>query len=347
MAAIKNVGKGAVEEIVRARDKDGKFESIEDFASRVSTRTVNRKTWDSLAKAGAFDGFHPRDHILHNMDKILAFGSKFQKDVSSGQGDLFGGSLKEMSRLEIDKPPHVTPEREQLLWERELLGLYLSKHPLEPYRVYLSEQVAPLSKLSVEMDGAKVEVGGLVTTVREIVTKKGQKMAFVGIEDFEGEIEMIVFPGIYSDKSELFVPDTVLKVSGKLNSKDRDGKDTSELKMLIDDASQLSEEDVEGYKSTGKKINLPRKKTKRVPEGYSRPLASKAERVYIRIEDPEDTQQLFKLKQTLNKHPGDSEAILVLGENKNAIRLPFKVNLENGLSKELHGFLDTDAVVIK
>lgn len=347
MAAIKNVGKGAVEEILRAREGGGKFASIEDFATRVSTRSVNRKTWDSLARAGAFDSFHPRDHILHNLDKILAYGSKIQKDVDSGQADLFGGSLQDMSRLEMDKPPQITPEREQLLWERELLGLYLSNHPLEPYRVYLDEQVAPIAKLNVDMDGAKVEVGGLVTTVREIVTKKGQKMAFVGIEDFEGELEMIIFPGIYSDKTELFVPDTVIKVSGKLNSKDRDGKDTGELKILVDDASILSEADIKGYKSSGKKVSLPRKKPKRVPEGYSRPLESKKERVFIRLEDSEDTQQLFKLKQTLNKFPGDSEAILVLGENKNALRLPFKVDASPELTKELKEFLSEEAVVVK
>ncbi len=347
MVAIKNVGKGAVEEILRARDEGGKFASIEDFATRVSARFVNRKTWDSLIRSGAFDSFHPRDHILHSMDKILAFGSKVQKDTASGQADLFGGSLQKMSRLEIDKPPQVTPEREQLLWERELLGLYLSKHPLEPYRTYLDEQVAPISKLSVDMDGAKVEVGGLVTTVREITTKKGQKMAFVGIEDFEGELEMIIFPGIYSDKSDLFVPDMVLKVSGKLNSKDRDGKDIGELKILVDDAALLSEEDIQGYKSSGKKVRLPQKKTKRVPQGYSRPLQNKSQRVFIRIEDSQDTQQLFKLKQTLNKHPGDSEAILVLGESKNAIKLPFRVSLDDGLTKELREFLSDAAVVVK
>jgi len=347
MAAIKNVGKGAVEEILRAREEGGKFASVEDFATRVSTRSVNRKTWDSLARAGAFDGFHPRDHILHNLDKILAYGSKIQKEVGSGQADLFGGSLQEMSSLEMDKPPQITPEREQLLWERELLGLYLSNHPLEPYRVYLDEQVAPIAKLNVDMDGAKVEVGGLVTTVREIVTKKGQKMAFVGIEDFEGELEMIIFPGVYSDKIELFVPDTVIKVSGKLNSKDRDGKDTGELKILVDDASILSEADIKEYKSSGKKVRLPRKKPKRVPEGYSRPLESKRKRVFIRLEDSEDTQQLFKLKQTLNKHPGDSEAVLVLGENKNALRLPFKVEASTELTKELQEFLGEEAVVVK
>lgn len=347
MVGIKNVGRGAVEEILRAREEGGKFESIEDFATRVSTRLVNRKSWESLAKAGAFDGFHPRDHILHNMDKILAFGAKVQKEEESGQGDLFGGSLKEMSRLELDKPPSLTPEREQLQWERELLGIYLSNHPLEKYRLYLEEQVVPISKLSLDMDGSNVEIGGIVTTSREIVTKKGQKMAFVGIEDFAGDLEMVVFPGVYSEKTELFAPDTIVKVSGKLNSKDREGKDTGELKLLVDDVARLTDEDVKDYKATGKKARLPRKKTKRVPEGFSRPLETKRERVFIRIEDAEDTQSLFKLKQTLNKHPGDKEAILVIGENKNAVRLPFKVDTSNGLAAELKTFLAEDAVVIK
>jgi len=348
MAAIKNVGSGAVEEIIRAREEGGKFESIEDFASRVSTRIVNRKTWESLAKSGAFDDFHPRDHILHNMDRILAFGSKSQKDINNGQSDLFGSSLKEMMSLDMEKPPSMTTEKEQLQWERELLGLYLSNHPLEPYRIYLDEQVSPISKLTVEMDGAKVEIGGIVTTCREIMTKKGQKMAFVGIEDFAGELEMIVFPGVYNDNSGLFEPDAIIKVSGKLNAKDKDGRDSGVLKLLVDDVSRLGEKDIESYKSTGKRVRIPRKKPKRsVPEGYSRPLNTKSERVFIRIEDTENTQQLFKLKQVLNKHPGAHEAILVLGEKKNAVKLPFKVDISNGLEKELKDLLDNEAVVIK
>jgi len=133
MLAIKNVGSGAVEEILRAR-ADSQFTSLEDFLTRVNYRVVNRKAMESLVKAGAFDCYVDRSTLLHNLDTVLAYANRVQKQASSGQTDLFGNvsdAAVERPKLELPPPAVPTDIHEQLVWERELLGLYLSQHPLE------------------------------------------------------------------------------------------------------------------------------------------------------------------------------------------------------------------------
>ena len=200
MAAIKGVGTGAVEEILRARE-DGPFESIADFAQRVSTRSVNRKAWESLVRAGAFDRLGDRSDILFNMDTILGYASKLQKERATNQADLFGGLAEAVALPEIalEAAPQKHSEKERLQWERELLGLYLSAHPLDRYDAYFEEQTVPLISLKPEHDKKAVVVGGVISSVRQIITKSGSKMAFVALEDKMGEGEVIVFPSLFEE----------------------------------------------------------------------------------------------------------------------------------------------------
>ena len=152
MAAVKGVGVGAVEEIIRARETDGPFKSVEDFAKRVSTSKVNRKAWESLVKAGAFDALGDRSDLLFNLDTILAFASKLQKEALSGQVDMFAalGGDKLMPSVELKASPVKYTSKEQLMWERELLGLYISAHPLDNYDAFFEEQTIPLAERSEE-----------------------------------------------------------------------------------------------------------------------------------------------------------------------------------------------------
>ncbi|NCU38776.1 DNA polymerase III subunit alpha, partial [Candidatus Saccharibacteria bacterium] len=225
MAAVKGVGVGAVEEILRAR-QEGVFSSIEDFASRVATNKVNRKAWESLVKSGAFDSLADRSDILFNLDEILAFGSKLQKEKLSGQEDLFSSLTDDTSvrsKLNLKPAPTKYTEREQLMWERELMGLYISAHPLDNYDAFFDEQVVSLSRMSPNIDGQTITIGGLVTAVRSIITKSGKKMAFVGIEDRTGEGEIIVFPNLYEEISASLEQDAIIRVVGKVSARDRDG----------------------------------------------------------------------------------------------------------------------------
>ena len=266
MAAVKGVGVGAVEEILRARDLDGKFKSVEDFAKRVSTKKFNRKAWESLIKTGAFDSMGDRSDLLFNLDTIVAFAQKTQKEAASGQTDLFGmlsdGGESVQSTMQLQPSPTKHTNKERLTWERELLGLYISAHPLDGYATYLSEQAQPLTQLVPEYDSRVMTIGGLVTTVRTIITKSGSKMAFVGIEDKFGEGEVIVFPNLYEQVGAKLVQDAVIRVTGKNSARDREGNLGDESKMIADEIVVISDDDLAGYESTGRAMDAPKMSAK-------------------------------------------------------------------------------------
>lgn len=356
MAAIKNVGIGAVEEILRARDSGGKFQSIKDFAMRVDSRIVNRKAMESLVKAGAFDRFATRSALLKNLDMIIGFSAKLHKEVENGQSDLFSGSLMsdDVVALDFDNSETEVPEREKLQWERELLGIYLSSHPLDPFAAYLRDQTMQIASLKPNMNGSAVEIGGIVTKTNEIITKNGQRMAFVSVEDLTGEVELIVFPSTYEELKNTLEADSIIRAKGKISTKDRSGHATEEVKVLVEEIVVLSQDDIRNYrpkakspepthstpssKSSSKKVSAQAKKTN----------SPDAKRLFIHVLDPDNHQELLRIKQTLNRHPGSTEAILVLGENnKSAVRLPFRVEVGKGVETELAEFLSEKCIALR
>jgi DNA polymerase III, alpha subunit len=371
MAAVKGVGIGAVEEIIRARDAGGLFKSVEDFAKRVNTSKVNRKAWESLIKAGAFDDLGDRSDLLFNLDAILAFASKLQKEALSGQVDMFAalGGDKLMPSIELKTAPVKHTPKEQLMWERELLGLYISAHPLDNYDAFFEEQTIPLRNCTPNIDGQQVTIGGLVSTVRTIVTKSGTKMAFVGLEDKTGESEVIVFPRLYEQFGDELQQDAVLKVSGKISARDRDGNMTDEAKMIADEISIVTDKELNEYQSHGRKMVTPTGraavKQKRYPKKAnagvtSGSVAAKTPKavtpvtpsvlktVYVKIANPNDHNSLLALKQLCGKYPGQNDIIMVLGGDKSrAIRLPFRVDAQHELHDGLVRILGDECVAIK
>jgi DNA polymerase-3 subunit alpha len=336
MAAIKNVGTGAVEEILRVRDSEGQFETLQDFFRKVNTRIVNRKALESLVKAGAFDRYGERSFLLHNIDVLLAFGSRIQKEQASGQTDLFGNAIEDDSvtikvELTLDKPPAIFSQHEQLVWERELLGLYLSQHPLQMFETFLGEHTVPLGTLTAAHDNRAVTIGGAIQDFREITTKNGKKMAFVKIEDLSHEIELILFPSMYQQTLGIWERDRVVLVRGKVNARDRDGNPTDDLKILVDDAREITPDQASAYQATGRKPKGPAKGKKILSTSVKPKPATTTTappRVYIRIEKSDDHQTLTTLRQTIDAHQGDTEVVLVVGPpaTKQVIRLPMKVS---------------------
>ncbi len=336
MNAVKNVGAGAVDEIVRARET-GRFNSMEDFIGAVNTRTVNRKALESLARAGAFDAFDDRSTLLHNMDLIVAYGQRLQKERSSGQTDLFGGVVDDVITakpvLKLDAPSAKHTPRELLAWERELLGLYLSQQPLEAFSHLLAEQTIPITTLKPEFDGKQVVIGGIIIESREITTKNGAKMAFVKIEDESAETELILFPSTYQQTVGLWERDRVVIVRGKVNAKDRDGNLTDEVKIMADDAREVTHEQASAYQPTGRKqreLKVSKKQTLKARVAAAkaeRDAPAKVQRLYVRLKSSEDHQLLIALKQIIDSETGDLEVVLVLGPDdaRQAIKLPGRV----------------------
>ena len=384
MSAVKGVGVGAVEEVLRARE-DGPFTSVEDFARRVSTSKFNRKAWESLIKSGAFDDMGDRSDLLFNLDSITSFASKLQKEAASGQTNLFGmlggdDAASVQSTLHLQKAPVKHDDKERLMWERELLGLYISAHPLDRYETYLSEQTQPLTQLVPEYDSRMMTVGGIISTVRTIVTKSGSKMAFVGIEDKFGEGEIIVFPNLYEKVGAKLVQDAVIRVSGKNSARDRDGNLGNESKLIADDIIAITDNDINGYESTGRKMDAPKisaavKKerreayrnqkngvspksavkndaTKPQSKAHSTPVnvapEIPASKLFVYIKDPNDHSRLVKMKSVCGENAGTTDVVLVLGEKeKSAMRLPFKVDANDNLLSQLKNTLGEECVVLK
>lgn len=384
MSAVKGVGVGAVEEVLRARE-DGPFTSVEDFARRVSTSKFNRKAWESLIKSGAFDDMGDRSDLLFNLDSITSFASKIQKEAASGQTNLFGmlggdDAASVQSTLHLQKAPVKHDDKERLMWERELLGLYISAHPLDRYETYLSEQTQPLTQLVPEYDSRMMTVGGIISTVRTIVTKSGSKMAFVGIEDKFGEGEIIVFPNLYEKVGAKLVQDAVIRVSGKNSARDRDGNLGNESKLIADDIIVITDNDINGYESTGRKMDAPKissavKKERREayrnqkngaspksavkndaakpqPKTHSAPVnvapEIPASKLFVYIKDPNDHSRLVKMKSVCSENAGTTDVVLVLGEKeKSAMRLPFKVDANDNLLSQLKNTLGEECVVLK
>ena len=366
MAAVKGVGVGAVEEILRARN-DAKFENIEDFARRVNVQKFNKKAWDSLIRSGGFDQMGDRSDLLFNLESIQAFASKLQKEAASGQTDLFGllgeSGTSIQPSISIKPAPAKHTEKERLMWERELMGLYISAHPLDQFSEYFAEQTVPLGSLKREHDGHKVIVGGLINTMRMIVTKKGQKMAFVGIEDKTGDSEIIVFPSVYQQIGDKLRQDVAIKIEGNVNARDRDGNLVSDVKVMADMISIITDEELRDYQATGQsslrpepgKVKTWRKKapqspvTTNVSNQTKAPMTVAAQKqLFVHIKDPDDHDTLQALKQACGLYPGSDTIVLVLGaEKKSAIKLPLSADSKYLLIGELVKILGEDAVVVK
>ncbi|HSX30044.1 MAG TPA: DNA polymerase III subunit alpha [Candidatus Saccharimonadales bacterium] len=345
MDAIKNVGTGAVAEIIRARTENGgSFETLDAFLSKVSPRICNRKALESLVKAGACDRFGDRSQLLHNLDVMLAYANRLQKEASSGQVDLFGDAIEiAKPQLTLEKAATVFNQRDQLLWERELLGLYLSEHPLAMFAKYLSEQTMPVKELTPKHDGKSVVVGGAIVDMREITTKNGSKMAFIKLEDQTSDIELILFPNAFQQTIGLWQRDRVVLVRGKASAKDREGNIGEEVKIMVDDAREITAEQAMAYQETGKKVKLPGTSGKRaaaVTTAKAKTVAAKAPeavpRIYVRLPDSQNQEVLLSLKAIIDGHQGDTEVVLVLGADadKQIIKLPMRMTTaEDGLSK--------------
>lgn len=336
MNAIKNVGTGAVEEILRARDENGKFASLEDFLATVNPRVVNRKAMESLIKSGAFDRYETRHALLENLDMIMAFASRLHKQGVEGQTNLFGEEEMELANarptLNLLSDPSTHNERELVVWERELLGIYLSHHPLEPFTVILGDMTAPIKEILQTPEGKTVQVGGLVTDIRQILTKNGQKMAFVKLADHEAELELLLFPNSFALTEHLWEKDKVVVVKGKVNTKGRDGTPGGEVKIMVNEGREISLAEAKNYRPKAKRGK------KAAPVVAAAPTTVTKPKLYVRLQSSENQDLLVTLKRIIDANHGDTEVVLVVGTGptRQAIKLPMNVDPSDAAMSELH-----------
>ncbi len=243
LSAVKNVGTTAVESIIETRSEKGKFKSLVDFVERVDLRVCNRKVLESLIKCGAFDGFKlKRSQMMAMVDRLLEIGAKTQKDRSKGQLSLLDQlDSSDGFKEHMHDAPDIEewPENELLAHEREMLGFFVSTHPLARFenvlKTYASTTTANLNDLS---DQAGVSMGGIVNSAKEIITKRGDKMAFVNFEDLNGSCEIVVFPDLYKTAYQLLGKDSIIFVRGRANAREDTVKIIAEEIIPLEDVKK-------------------------------------------------------------------------------------------------------------
>jgi DNA polymerase-3 subunit alpha len=242
LLAIKNVGSRPIEEILAARKSDGPFLSLADLCARVDSRAVTRSALECLIKVGALDELGPRHQLLESLDHAISIGQQHRKMQEIGQDSLFGGmeGHDPVKDFKLRSAPQI-PRQQLLAWEKELLSIYLTAHPLERISEKLTERGAtPTSALNEEWAGQKITIGGRLIEARRITTKKGDTMAAAIVEDMHGQVEVTIFPRTYEATADLWQDDNILLITGKVEMRD----DTA--KIIVDGAElfEVSEEEM-------------------------------------------------------------------------------------------------------
>ncbi len=250
LLTIKNVGVNVVEEIVEERKKNGPYKSIVDFITRVASKNINKKSMESLIKTGVFDKFEERNKLLQNLEKLLDWNREIKKQKANGQTGLFdslptnGQGTNGSNNISLTD---VSPasEKEKLTWEKELLGLYISSHPLERFKKVFGETMVPLIKISHNITGKIVKSVGVISGIKKIITKTGRPMLFVKLEDKTNKIELVVFPSIMEQNPSIFEENKIVIVKGKVDTHDGTPKIIcNEIEEVIEEESQKEEENI-------------------------------------------------------------------------------------------------------
>ncbi|MGE3908292.1 MAG: OB-fold nucleic acid binding domain-containing protein, partial [Chloroflexota bacterium] len=261
LAAIKNVGEGAVESVVAEREKNGPFKSLDDFCSRVDLRMVNKRVIEALVKCGAMDEFGPRERVLAGIDACMGNGQRAQKAASTGQVDMFsmfgGGADDDAGAVIMETPLPVVAEvgrRERLMWEKEAIGVFLSDHPfMDAARWFASSKYTVTSAISADIAEKPVTVAGIVAAVRRITTRKGDTMVVATLEDLHGSVEVVGFPRTFQQYAELWREDAILVIQGKVDARDDRLQiiaEGVEEPAIGEDLEKAADEDVRIYQPT-------------------------------------------------------------------------------------------------
>lgn len=335
LAAVKGVGVGAIQALVRAREEGGPFKDIFDFAGRVPHRTVGKSVMEALIRCGAFDSLHPnRAQALAVLDQAVQLGHQVQRDREAGQISLFGDLDEDVPaavRPPLPNVPDLTRD-ERLAAERELLGVYVSDHPLKSARKTLETYCTHnLSDLTDTPEDTPVIVGGIISKFSQIRDRNGNPMMFVTLEDSPGSLELIVFASAYTDCAPEVQQDAIVLAEGRLvrDTNDRDG----ELKLHCTRLLRVDDPDL------GKKLKSARPRRKNgKPRGTTAPIP----RVNIRIPPTRATSDTLRaLQNLLSTHPGPSPVLLHIDHGRRTTRVALGSRYAVRLGADLQALLES------
>jgi DNA polymerase-3 subunit alpha len=214
---IKNLGTDIADAIIEERKQKGKYQSITDFLDRIKHKNLNKKSMEALIKSGSMDELGERGVLLSNLEEMLSYNREIGKQAQN-QNSLFGNSAEiKLSEFKLKDGEKAT-QKDMLSWEKELLGLYISGHPLDRIREKLESKEINIKKIKEEIgNGMPITIGGIIETVRQVITKNNERMAFLKISDLTDSIEAVAFPSIFQKNIETLVPEKCIAFSGKVS----------------------------------------------------------------------------------------------------------------------------------
>jgi len=316
LSAIKNVGQAAIEATLEARDTGGEFKSLTDFCQRVDSQKANKKVLESLIKAGAMDNFGKRTAMLSALADIRLQGTKLQKEKATGQTSLFTTSQNQQAAAQ-DNLPEIDEfnRQEMLLLEKELLGFYLTEHPLtaamEKLQDYLDYKLSQLNK--DEHQGQVIRVAGIIAELRVVLTKKNQQeMAFARLEDSSGSMEVVIFPKVYQQTKNSWAKDRIVIIEGRVEYRDES------LSILAE------------------KIYDP-KKAKNLHKRIKPQID-----MIIRVPNRTPAPKLIQLNNLLRRSSGQDQVVLIFTDSHGQIKrmpLPYNISYDNDLRAKIRNLL--------
>ncbi|MFW5885163.1 MAG: DNA polymerase III subunit alpha [Patescibacteria group bacterium] len=320
LEAIKGVGHNIAEKIINERKRKGPFKDIIDLVERVNDKDLNKKSLEALAMSGALDNLIERNKMLQNVETILNYAKNYQKNMASGQSSLFslGGESKiETPQIKLEET-RPAPKAERLSWERALLGLYVSDHPLRGYQDYFKAKATAISDLSPEKAGQVLTIGGIITKLQKIYTRNNQIMYFATLEDGLGKIEALIFPKTVERNRDLWEEEKIVLLKGKLSDKD------NELKLLCEDGILVDGKELREFKKNPeayKGLNS----NGQGRESSNRPK-EKRQKIILYIDDNFPQDGLKKISEIVsNAEKGSDSVVLALDGTKKRLEIPGRI----------------------
>ncbi len=350
LAAIKNVGFGAVAPLIEERIKNGAYESIEDLCRRADLSGANKRVLESLVKAGALDSLGDRATLLHNVGRIVNLAVSQQKLRDTGQTTMFDfwGSTAPAPLPSLDLEQSEVSVKDRLAWEKEMLGTYLSEHPFGPYSQDAAMTGTTLcGQVDAEMDGQTLTVAGVVASLRQQLTRNGRPFVIAELEDLDGRLEVMVWPNVYEKTRELWEEGEVLSVTGQIKSRENEAQltcDGVERYVLGKPAPpQLAKSAKPAASKPASKIE----KKDDVPPPSKRRL-----RIGIKQTDDKDGDlaRLHRLADTLRVYPGNDEVFLRVrnGDKTSTLKMsPFCVRYCPELHQKLVELAANEGMVLE
>lgn len=328
---IKNLGEHIADEIYQERKRNGKYKSFEDLLKRVQGRDFNKKSLESLIKCGALDMFgYDRGVLLSNMDNLLAFNRQFQESKNTTQNSLFAGTGFETATKIRFAPAQNATEDEKLIWEKELLGLYVTAHPFTYYQNIMGGCLTLIKDLAGQSRNKWVVVGGVIDSTKKKITRKGQAMMFVTIQDTSSSLELLVFPKTYETTKDIWVEGRTVCVVGKTSEEEGDDK------LFVEKAYNLTKENarqVAGQMSLNAGSMSVRQYAPKIEVAPKPKISMPVDGLEIMVSPSEIKEKADPIKQILTKYPGTKKVFIAVGDKK--IKTSYRVEANEKLVQEL------------